>query len=187
MAYTLYATAYLPIQKNMLILETMRTDGKTDIEMFEEYQKVLNYASPVGNQEELQGLLTFTVSYFDYLHKNKFTGQVSKATLDEFMKFNAHWYETLKPSLVGLKLAYIRTTGLLAAYQETKDIAYLKEADRIIAESTAISPTRIEFIRLAMASAALQNDKATYEKAIARGRILLPKLNWEPNMAKFVY
>lgn len=187
MAYTLYATAYLPIQKNMLILETMRTDGKTDIEMFEEHQKVLNYASPVGNQEELQGLLTFTVSYFDYLHKNKFTGQVSKATLDEFMKFNAHWYETLKPSLVGLKLAYIRTTGLLAAYQETKDIAYLKEADRIIAESTAISPTRIEFIRLAMASAALQNDKATYEKAIARGRILLPKLNWEPNMAKFVY
>lgn len=185
--YTIYATIYTPFKKNRMILETMRTDGKTDIEMFQEHQNVLNYRSPIGDQEELQGLLTFTVSYFGFLHKNNYTGHVSKATIDEFMAFNKYWYDKLKPRSVGLKLAYIRATGLLAAYQETKNVTYIQEADIIIAESAALSPTRIEFIRLAMASAALRNDKAAYEQGFKKGKALLPNYKWEPEMKKYVY
>jgi hypothetical protein len=185
--YALYATTYIPLRKNIALLQTMHTDGKTDIEMFQEHEKVLNYWSPVGDQEELQGVLTFTIAYFDYLRANKLTGQVDRQTIASFMAFNKHWYEKLKPHLIGLKPIYIRTTGLLAAYQETKDKEYLKEADRLIAIGTAISPTRIEFVRFALVSAALRGDKAVYETANKKGKILLPNYDWEPDMAKFVY
>ncbi len=185
--FSLYATTYLPLRKNMLMLQTMHTDGKTDIEMFQEHEHTLNYRSPVGSQEELQGVLTFTVSYFDYLQNNNLTGQVHKQTIASFMAFNKHWYEKLEPQLIGLKPLYIRITGLLAAHQETKDAAYLKEADRLIAIGTAASPTRIEFVRFALASAALRGDKAAYTAANNKGKILLPSYNWEPDMAKFVY
>ena len=103
------------------------------------------------------------------------------------MKLNARWYDRFGPYAPGLKIMYIRITGLLAAYQETKDAAYLKEADRLIALGTAASPTRIEFVRFALASAALRGDKAAYTAANNKGKVLLPNYDWEPDMAKFVY
>ena len=184
---SLYATAYRPLQKNRMILEVMRTNNKNDMELFQEHENVLRYWSPIGNEEELQGLLTFTVSYFDYLRKNLLTGQVSKEKIDSIMKFNAHWYTKRGPDAIGVKTLYIRATGLLAAYQLTKDAAYLKEADERIAEGVILSPTRIEFIRLGMASAAFKGDKEAYAKAIQKGKILLPTLTWEPDMARFKY
>lgn len=183
----LYRTAYLPLQKNLLILETMRTNDKTDMAIFKEHEAVLLYPSLVGQQEELQGLLTFTVSYFDYLKKNKLSAEVPKEKIDNIMQFNAEWYEKLKNSAIGVKTLYIRITGLLAAYQITKDAAYLTEADTLIARGTTIAPTRIEFVRLAMASAQLHNDRATYAQALKKGKGLLPTLAWEPDMAKFKY
>lgn len=185
--FSLYATIYVPLKKNLLILNTMRTDGKTDIEVFQGHDNSLSYSSPVGDQEGLQGLLTFTVSYFDYLRANGLAKEVSKEKIAEIMKLNARWYDRLGPYAPGLKIVYIRITGLLAAYQETKDVAYLKEADRLIAEGTAASPTRIEFVRFALASAALRGDRGTYEQAYKKGKILLPDLGWEPEMTKFAY
>ncbi|MDO8582619.1 MAG: O-antigen ligase family protein [bacterium] len=184
---SLYATIYRPLQKNLMILETLRTNGKTDLEIFKEHEATLRYSSPVGTQEELQGLLMFTVSYFDYLRANDLVGQVSKEKIASIMKFNAEHYEQRKSVTIGLKTLYIRITGLLAAYQETKDAAYLTEADRLIAIGTATSPTRIEFVRFALASAALRGDKAAYTAANNKGKVLLPNYEWEPEMAKFVY
>ena len=171
----------------MLILQTMHTDGKTDIEMFQEHEYALIYQSPVGSQEELQGVLTFTVSYFDYLQKNKLAGQVDKQTIASFMAFDKHWYEKLEPQLIGVKTLYIRIMGLLAAYQETKDVVYLKEADRLITIGADTSPTRIEFVRFQMASAALKGDKEAYTNAVQKGKALLPTLAWESDMTKFKY
>lgn len=185
--FSLYATDYVPLRKNLLILETLRTDGKNDMEIFQEHEDVLSYRSPVGAQENLQGLLTFTVSYFDYLRANGLMKEVSKEKIAEIMKLNARWYDRFGPYAPGLKIMYIRITGLLAAYQETKDVEYLKEADRLIARGTAASPTRIEFVRFALASAALRNDKAAYAAANNKGKALLPNYDWEPDMAKFVY
>lgn len=180
---SLYATAYLPFQKNKMILKTMRTNGKTDIEIFKEHEAALLYPSPVGNQEALQNLLTFTVSYFDYLQKNNIKEKIAK--INTIMKFNAHWYEKLKDSAIGVKTIYIRITGLIAAYQITKDAAYLKEADGLIAKGTLRAPTRIEFVRLTMISAALYNDPVAYAQALQKGKKLLPTLAWEPDMTKF--
>ncbi|MSR73572.1 MAG: hypothetical protein EXS60_00725 [Candidatus Pacebacteria bacterium] len=157
------------------------------MEMFQEHENVLSYWSPVGTQEELQGLLMFTVSYFDYLRQNNLMKEVSKEKIAEIMKLNARWYDHLGPYAPGLKITYIRITGLLAAYQQTKDAAYLKEADRLIAQGTAASPTRIEFVRFALASAALRGDTAAYAAANKKGMILLPNYDWTPDMAKFVY
>ncbi len=184
---SLYATAYLPLRKNLLILEAIRTDGKTDIEIFQEHEAALDYVSPVGDEEELQGLLTFTVSYFEYVQKNGLAAQISKEKIRNIMKFNAERYAAGAPYAIGLKTAYIRTTGLLAAYQATKEAEYLEEADRLIAQSAMIAPTRIEFIRLAMASARFRNDAIAYAAAYRKGKKLLPELGWEPDMAKFVY
>ena len=184
---SLYATAYRPLQKNRMILEAMQTNNKNDIQLFKEHEAILMYSSPVGQQEELQGLLTFTVSYFDYLETHKLMAEVSKQKIDTIMQFNAEWYEKLKKSTIGVKTLYIRVTGLLAAYQMTKDAAYLTEADKLIVGGAAIAPTRIEFVRFTMASAQLHNDRATYEKALAKGKLLLPTLAWEPDMAKFKY
>ena len=185
--FSIYATNYVPLRKNLLLLETLRTDGKNDMEMFQEHEDVLSYKSPVGAQEDLQGLLTFTVSYFDYLRANDLMKEVSKEKIAEIMKLNARWYDRFGPYAPGLKIMYIRITGLLAAYQETKDATYLKEADRLIALGTAASPTRIEFVRFALASAALRGDKAAYTAANNKGKVLLPNYDWEPDMAKFVY
>jgi O-antigen ligase len=186
-AISLYTTDYLPFEKNIMILDTMRTDGKTDVAIFKGHEATLQYSSPVGQQEELQGLLTFTVSYFDYLQSHKLTTEVSNEKIANIMKFNAEWYEKLKNSMIGVKTLYIRITGLLGAYQITKDAAYLKEADILIAEGAAIAPTRIEFVRFTMASAQLHNDAATYAKALEKGKRLLPTLTWEADMAKFKY
>lgn len=183
----IYATVYAPLKKNVLMLGTMRTDGKTDIEVFQGHENSLNYRSPVGTQEDLQGLLTFTVSYFNYLRVNSLAQQIPKEKIAEIMKLNARWYERFGPYAPGLKIMYIRITGLLAAYQQTKDPAYLKEADRLIAQGAAASPTRIEFVRFALASAALRGDKAAYTAANNKGKVLLPDLGWEPDMAKFAY
>lgn len=185
--FSLYATDYVPLKKNVLMLETMHTDNKTDVEMFQEHENVLRYASPVGDQEDLQGLMTFTISYLDYLRMNKLSTQVSNEKIAEIMALNEHWYDRIGPRAPGLKLMYIRITGLLAAYQHTKDTAYLKQADALIAKGAAISPTRIEFVRFQMVSAALKNDAAAYEKAFKKGRALLPELGWEPDMKKFEY
>lgn len=185
--FSLYATDYVPLKKNVLMLETMHTDNKTDMEMFQEHENVLSYASPVGDQEDLQGLLTFTVSYLDYLRMNKLSVQVPNEKIADIMALNERWYNRIGPYAPGLKLSYIRITGLLAAYQQTKDMAYVKQADALIAKGTATSPTRIEFVRFQMASAALRNDTAAYEKAYKKGKVLLPDLDWEPDMKKFVY
>ncbi len=184
---SLYATTYLPLRKNLLILDAMRTDGRTDVEIFKKHETALLYPSPTGNEEELQGLLTFTVSYFDYIQKNRLSSQISKEKIDNIMKFNAEWYAKGEPHAIGVKTLYMRVTGLLGAYQATKDAAYLAEADRLIAKGSTTAPTRIEFVRLAMASAALKGDRAAYAKELKKGKVLLPDLGWEPDMAKFVY
>jgi hypothetical protein len=103
------------------------------------------------------------------------------------MRFNDYWYEKISPSAPGLKLVYIRVTSLLAAYRQTKDPLYLAKADELIAKGVAISPTRIEFVRFAMASAALRGDTTAYKAAFKKGITLLPDLDWEPDIRKFIY
>jgi hypothetical protein len=184
---SLYATVYMPLKKNILMLETARTDGKTDVEVFQEHMNALSYPSPVGAVEELQGLMTVTIGYFDYLMAQKLAMTVPKEKIAEIMRFNDYWYEKISPSAPGLKLVYIRVTSLLAAYRQTKDPLYLAKADELIAKGVAISPTRIEFVRFAMASAALRGDTTAYKAAFKKGITLLPDLDWEPDIRKFIY
>ncbi len=181
---SLYTTAYRPLQKNLMMLEAMRTNNKNDIELFQEHENILRYSSPVGNEEALQGLLTFTVSYFDYLKKNNLGKQIPKEKLDNIMKFEDEWYAKQGPYAIGVKSLHIRATGLLAAYEQSKDggypdMKYVQEADNLIAKGAKIAPTRIEFIRLAMVSAVLRNDNDAYAKALKKGKELLPNFAWD--------
>lgn len=181
---SLYATIYRPLRKNMMMLEAMRTNNKNDMELFAEHDAILKYASPVGNEEALQGLLTFTVSYFEYIQKNHLESEVSKEKIRTIMEFVGDWYEKRKTDAIGIKTLYMRATGLLHAYQLSGIAAYLEEADILIAEGSKIAPTRIEFINLGMASAALHTNKEEYARLVKKGKTLLPTLNVEPDMTK---
>lgn len=173
---SLYYAAYLPFKKNKLLFAAINTNNRTDEEVFRDHEKALGFNSPVGQQEALQNLLSFTIDYFNYLKKNNITEQVSKEKRQRIIDFAAQWYEKEKNNAIGVRTLYLYAGTLLAEMEIAQTKEYLTRVDALIAEGAEKAPTRLEFVRLDLESATLQKDKARYERATEKGKRLRPDL-----------
>lgn len=184
---SLYATAYAPLRKNLLMTEALRTNGKTDDQVFAEYGTALAYPSPVGTQEAAQNLYAFTVGYFEYLANNDLLSKISPEKVEKIMENNRKWHDAIAKESVGLKAEYAYITSLLAVAKITGKTGYLSEAASLAATAEETAPTRPEIVRLRMAIAVLRRDEEEYAKARKKGVTLRPDAKWEPSIAEFKY
>lgn len=186
-AISLYATAYAPLQKNILMTEALRTNGKTDDQVFQEYDAALTYKSPIGTEEAAQNLYSFTVGYFEYLRANDLLGKIDGEKIERIMKNNKKWHDLVAPHDIGLKGEYTYATSLLAVGQVTGRKQYITEAKELVKKAEETAPTRPELVRMRMAIAVLEKDGAEYTKARKKGLMLRPDIEWEAAPEKFEY
>ena len=186
-AISLYATAYAPLRKNLLMTEALRTNGKTDDQVFREYDAALAYESPVGTEEAVQNLYSFTVGYFEYLRGNDLFGKVGGEKIERIMANNKKWHDLVGPKDIGLKGEYAYITSLVAVGQITGKRQYISEAKELMKIAEGAAPTRPELVRVRMAIAALERDAAEYAKARKKGVMLRPDIEWEETIAEFKY
>lgn len=184
---TIVGTAYLPLRKNLLMLEALDTNNKTDDVLFAEYERALKYPSPVGAQEAAQNLFSFTIGYFEYLKKNGLLDRISKEKIDSIVQKNDTWYRNIAPDAIGTKPLYTYATALIAVAQTTGNNGTLERAHELVDEGEALAPTRIEFPRFRMALAVLEKDSTAYAQALKAGVALRPDLPWEKDMRSFKY
>lgn len=175
-AGSLYYAAYLPFKKNKLLFAAINTNNRTDEDVFRDHEKALAFRSPVGQQEALQNLFSFTIDYFNYLKKNDLVEKISKEKRQRIIDFATQWYEKEKNNAIGVRMLYLYAGTLLIAMETTQTKEYLARVDELIAEGEKKAPTRLEFVRLDLESAALQKDKARYDRAIEKGKRLRPDL-----------
>lgn len=178
MISALYYTAYLPFKKNRLMLAALETNNRADEEIFKDHEKALAFSSPIGQQEAVQNLLAFTVDYFNYLQQSNFTERVSKEKRQQIIDLAARWYEREKSNAIGVRTLYLYAVTLLTEMKTTGNREYRARMDALIKEGAEKAPTRLEFVRLELESAALQKDKARYERAAEKGKRLRPDLNF---------
>ncbi len=184
---SLYETAWRPLEKNLLILESVNTNGKTDDQLFSEYKQALEYRSPVGEQEAAQNLFSFTVGYTEFLKKNNLVSKISQEKWDSIVKMNDDAYQNGLPRFVGTKPLYAYATALISVAQATGNNKYLTRMHELVTDGEALAPTRIEWVRFRMVMAVLENDTKAYVRAVKAGKLLRSDLPWEDDVRKFTY
>lgn len=184
---SLYATSYAPLQKNLLMTEALRTNGKTDDQVFQEYDAALAYNSPVGMQEATQNLYSFTVGYFEYLKANDLLGKVDGQKVARIMENNKKWHDATIPIDIGLKGEYAYITSLIAVGQITGNRNFVSQAKELVKRAEEVAPTRPELVRVRMAIAVLEKDSDEYAKARKKGVMLRPDVEWEETISEFKY
>ncbi len=184
---SLYTTIYLPLQKNLLMLEALRTRGKIDDELFKEHDAVIAFKSLVGEEEAVQNFHSFTVGYFKYVNQNDLLKEIPLEKISKIMAQNKKWRDLFAPHAVGLKNEYAYITMLIVAYEATRDARYLAEAKTLIEQAELIAPTRLEFVKFRMVIAVFKKDATAYAHARKKGIQLRPDLLWDPDMAKYTY
>lgn len=184
---SVYATSYAPLRKNLLMTEALRTNGKTDDQVFQEYDAALAYKSPVGMQEATQNLYSFTVGYFEYLRANDLLGKVDAQKVARIMENNKKWHDAVTPIDIGLKGEYAYITSLIAVGQITGNRSFVSEAKELVKRAEEAAPTRPELVRVRMAIAVLEKDGTEYAKARKKGMMLRPDVEWEETISEFKY
>lgn len=178
-AGSLYATAYLPLRKNKLLITALQANNKIDEQVFAEYEAALTFKSPVGQFEAAQNLFAFTASYFEFLEKTNALKEVPSDKIARLMAINDRWYQATSDNNIGLKNTYLYITTLLKAAEITHNNSYIAAAKSLVENGRNSAPTRIEFIIFALRIADAENNSEERARLIVTGKRIRPNLPWE--------
>jgi hypothetical protein len=178
--YSMYHGAYRPLQKNLLLIEAMRIDGKTDVRVFGEYESALAYRSPIGQEEALFSFFTFTKDYIRYIRTTE--AEIPKDKVEVAVQAITNWRKKESDNFIGIKSEYAYAAALAEAARATKDPEYSRMARESIAKARAASPAQLAMLELQKYLAAIDKDQQYFNEALEQERALRPDVNWPAEM-----
>ncbi len=187
----LYYTAFLPFQKNRLIVNALLLQNTlaaqaaagvkqtiNPVEIVDAFHQALAFKSPIGQEEAVAMYQKFMLNIVENASQNeKVTSspqarQEMKQVLDDVNKV----FDDNLPIYAGLKQHFINGGINMRAGLAFNLPEYLARGKKTFTESLEKSPTRLEFIRVLIQLAQLQNDKEALEKWARRANLYRPDI-----------
>lgn len=202
----LILTAILPLQKNLLLANTLKAipdssqyyrhdpakqPGLTQEEFRAYYQDMLNryseimrrqiaayeFYSPVGQEETIGALFKFSNQFIDGAGQSGF--QLPTEALRKLVDLNNEWFDSHIAIMPGLKNAYLNGGLNLRAGIAFKQGDYLARGKKMFSEALALAPSRIEFIRIMIEVARAERDSVALTQLIKEAKFFRPDLPWD--------
>lgn len=172
--WLLYFGNYLPLRKNLLLSDALRT---TEIsQALQAGNKVMNYYSPVGQQEAYESIGRNFVIYFEQLGQKGLKADSNNKTFKDIMAFNDTWFEKIKSKFQGIKDFYLAGIWNLAAFKLSHDPVYLEKANIILEEAAVMAPNRLEIIITRLDLARLTSNEERQIEMLNKIKALRPDL-----------
>jgi O-antigen ligase len=187
----IYYTAFLPIMKNRLIVRALILQNTftadisrgvkssvTPSQIINGFHAALTYSSPIGQEEAVGMYEKFILAIIENASQNPraLADKQTRADVKTLVDDANQWYDTHLGLYSGLKEQYINgglnlRAGLSFNYPE-----YLERGKKMFNQAMEIAPSRLEFMRVLMELARIENDRDTFEKWLRRANLYRPDL-----------
>ena len=174
---SLYFANYLPLRKNLLLLRAASTRDSAE-KAVANFSAVLNFYSPIGQQETVQYFLLFVVRLLEASAQNKaltenpqYARELVALAEDVYQKNEQSAFRSF-----GVKTLYYSALLHLRAAVIIQDAAMLDIAESKFRRGHEMAPKRFEFIYPLLDIAAIKNDRASGIAMITLARKLRPDL-----------
>lgn len=175
-AASLYLTIYLPLQKNRLIIQAVKTNNKTAEEVFDNFSKAISFYSPIGQSETDHQLFSFTIDFFEWLKaKDPLTDEV-KADIDPVVKLTEEVFHKNRERYIGVKNTYLLLLIYIKAHEITANKELLERARLLVEKEIVLAPTRIELLNQQLKIAELEKNEAEFNLISRKIKQIRPDL-----------
>ena len=174
MLFLVYFGNYLPLRKNLLLADSLRARNLPDA--VAKFNTVLNFYSPIGQQESYEAIGRSMMGYIQSLVQNKVVIDSKHSNLGAIMNLNDPVFTQLKPRLVGVKTHYINAIWNLSAFKLTNDPEFLFKAKSVLQEAHAIAPKKMEIIVTLLDIARAERNKVDEEVLLVKIKNFRPDL-----------
>ncbi len=175
-ALSMYYTIYLPLRKNMLIMNAVGVNGKTPKQALDNFEIALKFYSPVGQIELDQQLFTFSKDFINWLKTENIDALEQKRNVEIVSKLTSNWFEKDRSQFAGVKNSYIFLEMMIEAYKITNDKELLEKTKKLLDEEIKLSPTRIELLLQQLSIAEVEKDDALVKQIKAKIEKIRPDL-----------
>jgi len=176
-----YLAGYLPYVKNTMILSAASAQSDPQ-RIIETYDKIIDYYSPIGQQEAVQHYMWFVYRLFSASSKDAARIRESQQTVTTVKAVTARvnsLYDKNEKSLyrqVGVRTLNYSALVNYAGAMLIQDMGILDTAQTKLEEGLKIAPTRFEFIYPLLDIAIAKKDAALGEPLLKRAQLLRPDL-----------
>ncbi len=186
-----YATAFRPLQKNLLLVQALMLQGRlsadiaggvksavSPVQVIDAFKTAIAYPSPIGQEESIGMYQKFVLGIIENASQNpQVTGNPQareevRQLLDDVNKL----YDANITMYPGLKEQYINGGINLRAGLAFNLPSYLARGKDQFNDAIEKSPTRLEFIRVLIELARMEKDTESLEKWTRRANLYRPDL-----------
>ena len=172
-----YSTTYLPLQKNKLIAKTftpnLSTEQKFDI--FD--RQVLNFQSPIGQEEAVLAYNSFALGIAQDLARPN-GGTASEEFLNALTTTANNSFDNHRDIMPGLRQTYVNGAFNITLGNLYQNPELLERGRTLYEDALELAPSRIEFMRLLLQLAQIEQDQETFNHWRTRAQTLRPDLDW---------
>lgn len=187
-AAVLYYTAYLPLQKNLMIVNALRQQNGLSVvgangqpvvrpdQVITAFHTAMNLYSPIGQEEAIGMHQKFILTLVENVTANPqaVTNANVRAEVRSLIEDANRWFDS-NPSLYpGLKAQYINGGLNLRTGVAFNQPDLLARGKKMFADALAQAPNRIEFIDVLIELAKLENDQQALNQWGRRANALRP-------------
>ena len=173
---SLYNTSWRPLQKNKILIESLRASRRDPALANETFTKAIDFASPVGQGDTVEQLGIFMVDLLQTINQGNI--EVSPEFVNKAINYANETFDKTKERklLIGVKSWYIFGLVNLFASRTLNNPLYFVRAKTIFQEGLKIAPTRFEFIYGLLDISLMENDLETARSLLNLAEKLRPDL-----------